>query len=482
MQIMRLWVSDSAVGRMGRRIGSSRLFLAIAATLAVGLAGGAGAAAGRDFEHPASSDTSQQFGAVNPQREDTPTDPGYDLAEPDDQDGVKSTNIFDEQFGFFGFPSAHSRASAVYSEGPNATKPMVSGFNASGAWKVERGRPDVTIAILDTGIKWDREGLRRQIRLNKGELPTPQAAGASCPGQGSDPYDCNGDGVFDVEDYVGAVSPTAGAHGSPKIDAEDLIATFSNGVDSDGNGFVDDIAGWDFFDNDNDPYDAASYFAASNHGSGRAGEAAERGNDGEGGIGVCPRCRLLPIRTWDTFVSDGNTFAMGILYATDNGASVIEGANGSLYHSTFAEQASQYAYEHDVVQTFSGDDLNTGNHNYPANYGHAMLIEGTVPDTMGLGEDAGTQFAEGLAKLCGPLPVPIGCPGTSLPSPLISAAPTRPSTAARARSRWRARPAPRTPARPPAPRRWWSPPRSTTAIRRTSRLPFICARTRSGRR
>jgi len=36
-------------------------------------------------------------------------------------------------------------------------------------------------------------------------------------------------------------------------------------------------------------------------------------------------------------------------------------------------------------RTFSGDDLNTGNHNYPANYGHAMLIEGTVPDTVGLG-------------------------------------------------------------------------------------------------
>jgi hypothetical protein len=149
----------------------------------------------------------------------------------------------------------------------------------------------------------------------------------------------------------------------------------------------------------------------------------ERGNDGEGGIGVCPHCQIIPIRTWDTFVSDGNTFAMGILYATDNGAKVIEGANGSLYHSAFAERASQYAYEHGVVQTFSGDDLNTGNHNYPANYGHAMLIQGTVPDTMGLGEDAGSEFAEGLASLCAqkppftpPIEIPsLGCPGTHLP-------------------------------------------------------------------
>jgi hypothetical protein len=386
--------------------GAAALFLLLVAAAVAG---------GRDFDHPASEDASQQLGVVNPQRQDTPNDPGYDRAEPDDEDGVSSTNVYDEQFGFFGFPSARTRASAIYKDGPRAGQPMISGFNASGAWKLERGRPDVAVAVLDTGIKWDRPALASQVRLNRGELPPPSSLGA-CPGQGGDPYDCNGDGVFSAADYEGLVPAAAGPHGiAAKVDPEDLIQAFSDGSDGDGNGFVDDVAGWDFFDNDNDPYDASSYFAAANHGSGRASEVAERGNDGEGGIGVCPHCQLLPVRTWDTFVSDGNTFAMGILYATDNGARVIEGANGSLYHSAFAERASQYAYEHGVVQTFSGDDLNTGNHNYPANYGHAMLIQGTVPDTMGLGEDAGEEFAEGLAGLCGPLPVPIGCPGTSLP-------------------------------------------------------------------
>ncbi|MEA2465996.1 MAG: hypothetical protein QOJ57_122, partial [Thermoleophilaceae bacterium] len=148
-----------------------------------------------------------------------------------------------------------------------------------------------------------------------------------------------------------------------------------------------DIAGWDFFDDDNDPLDSSSYFQAGNHGTGRANDAAQEGNDGQGSIGVCPRCRIMPLRIWDTFVSDANTFAQGILYATDNGAQVIEGANGSLYHSAFSEAASEYAYDHGAVQTYSGDDLNTGNHNYPANYGHAMLIEGTVPDSVGLGMD-----------------------------------------------------------------------------------------------
>ena len=411
-----------------------RLALAAALTCAL-IAPLTAQALARDFDNPASNDTSQQFGPANVQRHDTPNDPQYDLAEPDDEDGnvTPSTNLYDEDFGYFGFPSART-PTALYAVGPNAFRPQISGFNASGAWKLERGRPDTVIAILDTGIKWDRSGLRAQVHLNQGELPvpnhgltTPVSDGGSLPVGGcaamANAYDANGDGAFNVLDYVcdTRVSVTQGAHGDPtKLDPEDLIADpdFADGTDADGNGFVDDIAGWDFFDNDNDPYDASSYFAASNHGSGRAGEAAERGNDAQGSIGVCPHCQLMPIRTWDTFVSDGNTFGMGILYATDNGASVIEGANGSTYHSAFAEQASNYAYQQGVAQTFSGDDLNTGNHNYAGNYPHAQLIQGTVPDTIGLGQDAGSQFAQGEAGLCSafnPPAPPVGCPGTTLP-------------------------------------------------------------------
>src|SRR4051794_32165344 len=381
-----------------RRLAWGSWLLALALVLV-----GAGAALA-SFESPASNDTSQQFTPGNPQRQDTPNDPDYDNAEPDTQQppAKQSTNIYDERFDLFGFPSARSTASAHYLEGPNMGQSQVSGYNAAGAWKLTRGRPDVTIAILDTGIKWDRSGLRQRVHLNKGELPLPQGCSSS-------DYDCNGDGQFNVDDYAGDSRVT---HSGP-ITGEDLIHAFSDHTDADGNGYVDDIAGWDFFDDDNDPFDASSYFAAGNHGSGRASDAAEEGNDGAGSIGVCPHCQIMPLRIWDTFVSDANSFAQAILYATDNGVKVIEGANGSLYHSAFAEQASQYAYDHGVVQTFSGNDLNTGNHNYPANYSHAMLIEGTVPDTVGLG-----QNCSGSTDFCtfvGGLGIPLGTnvvPGT----------------------------------------------------------------------
>ncbi|MFL5780134.1 MAG: S8 family serine peptidase, partial [Thermoleophilaceae bacterium] len=387
-----------------RKLARSRIVRVTCAVVLALLVPGAAIALASDFEHPASSDTSQQFTVPptpNPQRLDKPNDPDYDRAEPDGNT-PHSTNLYDERFDLFGFPTSLAPL-ALYHDGPNASCNVppchqIAGYNAAGAWKRTRGRGDVVIAILDTGIKWDRSGLRTHVHLNTGELPLPQdASGNTHPGAGNGGYDLNANGVVDVDDYKD--DPRVTEHtGSPSgsITGEDLINRFSDGTDADHNGFVDDIAGWDFFDDDNDPFDQSSYFAAGNHGSGRASDAAESVNDGGGDLGTCPHCQLMPLRTWDTFVSDGNTFAQGIVYATDNGAAVIEGANGSLDHTAFSEAASDYAYRNDVVQTFSGDDLNTANHNYPAAYGHAMLIEGTVPDTVGLGMDcsSGQPFCD----------------------------------------------------------------------------------------
>src|SRR5262249_50418663 len=157
------------------------------------------------------------------------------------EDAVGNSNIFDEAFGLFGWPSQRTRLTALYGDGPHALQPQISGFNASGAWKLDRGRPDSVIAILDTGIKWDRGNLRRQIHLNTGELPSPNHAQASpvsdaptVPGGDcsnmANAYDANGDGAVNVLDYVcdGRVSASAGTHGDPSLlDGEDLIAAFS---------------------------------------------------------------------------------------------------------------------------------------------------------------------------------------------------------------------------------------------------------------
>jgi hypothetical protein len=399
--------------------------------------GGASAASCGGFENPCSHETEQQFSYGSVQRQDTPNDPKYDQSEPDTQQPPqnRSSNFYAERFDLFGFPSQLT-PNAVYAVGPHAGQPMVAGFNAAGAWKAERGRPGVVVAILDDGMDWSNRGLRTQIHLNTGELPYPERADGSSCGT----FECdkaaggNGAaGVINVEDYAQdpRVSFSYAGRTGPGglITAQDLLHAFGDcqieasthkivqcvagrHFDNDHNGYANDIAGWNFFDNNNDPTDLSSYFAAHHHGTGRAADVAERGNDSEGSLGVCPNCQVMPMRIWDTFVSDANAFALGMLYATDNGAKVLEGANGSLYHSAFAEAASQYAYEHGVVQTYSGDDLNTANHNYPANYPHAMLIQGTATDTEGLGQES-KQFVE-AEQLCGAAGQQ-ACLGSNLP-------------------------------------------------------------------
>src|SRR5205085_7982184 len=143
--------------------------------LALGLAGAGfvALAATSDFTHPADSNTSQQFtSTANPQRNDTPSDPGYDCYELDTAN-PPCTQFDNARFDLFGFPASSAAATALYTDPTDAArvgKPQVLGFNAAGAWKIERGRGDVVISILDTGIRWDKRGLRKRIALNRNEL------------------------------------------------------------------------------------------------------------------------------------------------------------------------------------------------------------------------------------------------------------------------------------------------------------------------
>ncbi|MDX6659054.1 MAG: hypothetical protein QOH62_3847, partial [Solirubrobacteraceae bacterium] len=201
------------------------------------------------------------------------------------------------------------------------------------AWNLTTGRPDVTIAVLDSGIKWNDAGamtdLRRKVRLNTGELPKPQ---------GCTSYDCNGDGVVNVDDYVN--DPRVDLHDPRRVGPDgvltpqDLLIAFSDGTDADHNGFVDDIAGWDFVDNDNDAFDDVQY----GHGTGEARDStaeADNGND----VGTCPNCRVVPLRVGESFIADVNRFAQAALYATDNGVAVVQEALGAVNNSSLARQA-----------------------------------------------------------------------------------------------------------------------------------------------
>jgi hypothetical protein len=90
------------------------------------------------------------------------------------------------------------------------------------------------------------------------------------------------------------------------------------GVDDDGNGFVDDIRGWDFVDSDNDAQDY------NGHGTMTSGVIAAGFDNGIGIPGMLPRVKILPVRVLSTAgFGNADSIAAGILYAVDRGAHVI---------------------------------------------------------------------------------------------------------------------------------------------------------------
>lgn len=138
----------------------------------------------------------------------------------------------------------------------------------------------VTVAILDTGVDYNHGDLVNRMWINTVE-------------------DINGDGRFTAAD--------------------------NNNIDDDGNGYVDDVVGWNFSGaGNNDPADVAA------HGTHVAGTVA---GDGSGGsnIGVAPGARIMALRESNTIaLSTQQECWEGMQYALDNGADIVNFSSGWL--------------------------------------------------------------------------------------------------------------------------------------------------------
>ncbi len=272
-----------------------------------------------------------------------------------------------------------------------------AGLSVDKAWTHTIGRDEVRIAVIDSGIHWEHKDLVDRAALNVAELakskPTT-AQGGVCGGAGAlAGYDCNGDGIFSVADYLQdpRISPVVVGEkcftdadrtqlGADRIqgdknrncilDPGDLILLFSDGVDDDANGYIDDICGWDFYKNDNDPYDDTRF----GHGTGEANDSVGEANNGQGEVGVCPGCRFVPLRIADSFIGDANDFAKAVIYAADIGAPVIQEALGTMNQTAFSKAAIDYAYGKGSIVVASMADENSRHHNMPATANHVLTV------------------------------------------------------------------------------------------------------------
>ncbi len=221
----------------------------------------------------------------------------------------------------------------------------VMGASVDRAWSVTTGRPDVTIAVLDSGIRWhdaaEMADLAGKIYLNGGEIPPPQGAGN---------WDANGDGVFNVEDYAGDPR-VADANGNGILDPQDLIRAFSDGEDDDGNGYTDDVSGWDFLEDDNDPWDETDY----GHGTVACRLSCAEAGNGAGTPGACPNAMALVVRLGDPDRVDAGEFAQGVVFAVDSGAEVVQAGITACGNTSFGQAAIDYAWAKGVsVVTCAG--------------------------------------------------------------------------------------------------------------------------------
>jgi subtilisin family serine protease len=183
-------------------------------------------------------------------------------------------------------------------------------------WDIEKGSPEIQIAIIDSGIDMLHDDLVYKIWVNVEEL----------------------NGLGDIDD--------------------------------DDNGYVDDIFGWDFASWDNFPDDIIN-----GHGSHASGIAAASTDNGMGVAGVDWNAEIMILRVIN-YAGASTVFdaALAIYYAVDNGAEVINLSLGGSSFSTVVNDAIQYAHNQGCVIVASAGNNGDSTIIYPASYDNAISV------------------------------------------------------------------------------------------------------------
>lgn len=190
-------------------------------------------------------------------------------------------------------------------------------IDAPEAWQITTGSSDVIVAVIDTGVDYDHEDLSNNIWTNDAEL-----------------------------------------NGSP-------------GVDDDGNGYVDDIYGFDAYSDDSDPMDG------DNHGSHCAGTIGAEGNNGIGIAGVAWSVRIMALRFmnadggWTSDAVECLEYAIMMKEDFGHNVRVVNASFGGAEYSRAEYDAIQAAGDADIlfVAAAGNDSQDNDVHaHYPSGY------------------------------------------------------------------------------------------------------------------
>ncbi len=191
-------------------------------------------------------------------------------------------------------------------------------IDAPEAWDIETGDSSIVVAVIDTGVDYNHADLSANMWTNADETP-------------------------------------------------------NNGIDDDNNGYIDDYRGWDFYNNDKDPFDD------NGHGTHTSGTAAATTNNNIGVAGTCWNCKIMPLK----FLNSGGSgtsddAADAVIYAADNGAKITSNSWGcSNCYNQVLKDAFDYAYSRGVLSIAAAGNDNTDSSHYPSDYDNVMKIAAT---------------------------------------------------------------------------------------------------------
>lgn len=199
-------------------------------------------------------------------------------------------------------------------------------INAPAAWENTTGSPELIVAIIDTGIEKNHPELKNRIWHNTKDIP-------------------------------------------------------NNGIDDDQNGFIDDVDGWNFIDNNNNIQDE------NGHGTHIAGIIGAESDNAVGIAGVNTKSKLMILKVFDEEGAGNSlTTAKAIKYAADSGAKIInlslagESTKSASGKMSYDEQMLLYAYQKGVsIISAAGNQAIDITDVSPANYPYTMAVAATEP-------------------------------------------------------------------------------------------------------